>query len=109
MKVLLDECIPKRAKDILIGHDCQTVPQAGFAGKKNGELLALAERAGFDVLLTVDKGIVHQQNLLNREIALLVVRARSNELEDLLPHLPACLAALKSIEPGQIVRIGSTT
>ncbi|MGH9651903.1 MAG: hypothetical protein ACRD6B_00330 [Bryobacteraceae bacterium] len=51
-----------------------TVPQAGFAGKKNGELLLLAEDARFDVLLTVDRGIRHQQNLSGRKIALLIAR-----------------------------------
>src|SRR4051812_10381901 len=71
-------------------------PQAGLAGKRNGELLTLAEAAGFDVLLTVDKGLPHQQNLSDRVISLLVVRAHSNEIEDLLPHVPACLEALRS-------------
>ena len=37
MKVLLDECIPRKSKRSLPGHDCQTVPEAGFAGKTNGE------------------------------------------------------------------------
>src|SRR3954462_13136653 len=77
-----------------------------LAGKRNGELLTLAEAAGFDVLLTVDKGLPHQQNLSDRVISLLVVRAHSNEIEDLLPHVPACLEALRSIKPGQVVRVG---
>ena len=106
MRVLLDECVPRRVQHHFIGHECKTVPQAGFAGKSNGELLALAERAGFDVLLTVDKGISYQQNISARKIALLIVCARSNEIEDLLlPHVPACLEALHSIQQGQIVRI----
>jgi hypothetical protein len=44
MKVLLDECIPRKLKNSLQGHDCQTVPEAGLAGQKNGALLSLAER-----------------------------------------------------------------
>jgi hypothetical protein len=103
VKVLLDECIPKRVKGLLIGHDCQTVPEVGSAGKKNGELLTLAEQSGFDVLITVDKSIARQQNLSERRIALVVIRAQSNELEALLPHIPACLIALRTIKPGQIV------
>lgn len=47
MKVLLDECIPRRLKYALLDHDCQTVPEAGFNGKKNGVLLALAESGWF--------------------------------------------------------------
>jgi len=43
VRVLLDECMPRRLKRELIGHECQTVPEAGFSGKKNGELLELAE------------------------------------------------------------------
>jgi hypothetical protein len=41
MKVLLDECIPRRLKNALAGHDCKTVPEAGLAGRKNGVLLSL--------------------------------------------------------------------
>jgi hypothetical protein len=53
MKVLLDECVPRKFKNSLPGHDCHTVPEAGFAGKKNGELLLLAEQAGFQVFLSI--------------------------------------------------------
>jgi hypothetical protein len=106
MRILIDECIPKRIKNNFIGHECQTVPQAGFAGKRNGELLMLAEQAGFDVLLTVDKGMPHQQNLSSRKIALLIVRSRSNEIDDLLPYVPACLQALQSIKAGELVWVG---
>jgi predicted nuclease of predicted toxin-antitoxin system len=105
MRVLIDECLPRRIQNSLIGHACQTVPLAGFAGKTNGELLTLAEQAGFEVLLTVDKGIQHQQNLIGRKIALLIVRARSNDIDDLLPHVPDCLAALRFIKPGEVVRV----
>ncbi|HWY21988.1 MAG TPA: DUF5615 family PIN-like protein [Candidatus Acidoferrum sp.] len=57
MKLWLDECVPRKLKNTLTGHECQTVPDAGLAGKKNGELLALAENAGFEVFVTVDQGI----------------------------------------------------
>ena len=55
MKILLDECTPRKLKDALTDHECQTVPEAGLAGKKNGDLLSLAERAAFDVFFTMDK------------------------------------------------------
>ncbi len=67
--------------------------------------MTLAENAGFDVLPTVDKGLPHQQNISGRKIALLVIRARSNEIEDLQPHVPKCLEALQSIKPGEVVRV----
>ncbi len=63
MRILLDECVPQRLGRELTGHAVQTVPQQGWSGKKNGELLGLMAAAGFEVLLTVDQGIPHQQNL----------------------------------------------
>jgi len=51
MKVLLDECIPRKLKNSILDHDCRTVLEAGFAGQKNGRLLSLAETAGFDLFL----------------------------------------------------------
>jgi len=56
MKVLLDECLPRKPKHHLPGHECQTVPEAGWAGKKNGELLLLTEKSGFEIFLTLDRG-----------------------------------------------------
>ena len=79
--------------------------KAGFSGQKNGALLALAEQAGYDVLLTVDQGIQYQQQLKNRRIALIVVHATSNKIEALLPHVPTCLEVLRSIRPGEVVRV----
>jgi hypothetical protein len=61
MRVLLNECVPHKFKYKLSGHDCRTVPEAGFAGKKNGELLVLAEEQGFEIFLTLDKGVAYQQ------------------------------------------------
>jgi predicted nuclease of predicted toxin-antitoxin system len=49
MKILLDECIPRKLKNALPEHECQTVPEAGLAGLKNGRLLSLAEKAGFEL------------------------------------------------------------
>jgi len=98
--------MPRRLKGALDGHDCRTVPEAGFAGQKNGRLLSLAEAAGFDLFLTLDKGIQYQQNLAGRSIATLIVRAKSNRLQDLVPHMDACLAVLRSIRRGEVVRVG---
>jgi hypothetical protein len=89
----------------LPGHDCQTARYAGLAGLSNGELLTAAETARFDVFLTADQGIEYQQNLTGRNIAIIIFRAKSNRLRDLLPYVPACLVQIESIQPGQIVRI----
>jgi hypothetical protein len=85
---------------------CTTVPKAGLAGTKNGELLTLAEQAGFDVLMTLDQALPHQQNLAGRKIAVLIVQARSNKLSDLVPHVPACLEALASVRASEVKFVG---
>jgi predicted nuclease of predicted toxin-antitoxin system len=107
MKLLLDECVPRRFKSSVSTdqHQCVTVPEAGFAGKTNGELLLLAE-ADFDVFVTLDKGLAYQQNLMGRRIAIVVIRAKSNRLIDLLPHAQACLDAIATIQPGQVIQVG---
>ena len=106
MKVLIDECIPWKLGRQLIGHECEGVVRAGFAGQNNGALLALAEQAGYNVLVTVDQGIPYQQQIQARTIAVVLIHATSNKIEALLPHVPACLEALRSIQPGQVVRVG---
>jgi hypothetical protein len=106
MRVLLDECIPRKLKSEFAEHHCMTVPEAGLAGKKNGALLSLAESAGFDVFLTPDKGIQFQQNMAGRSIAILIVRAASNRIQDLLPHGEACRVIIRSIQRGEVARVG---
>lgn len=105
MRVLLDECVPRKLKRAFPNHDCRTVPEAGFAGKKNGHLLSLAESAGFAVFFTLDTGLQYQQNMAGRTISILIVRAKSNRLSDLLLLVEPCLAAMESVEPGQVIRV----
>ena len=105
MKLLLDECVPRKFKNHLLGHECQTVPEAGMAGKKNGELLSLAEEAHFEVFLTIDRGIEYQHHLSKRRVAVLV-HARSSRLADLLPRVAEILTVLRSIRAGELVQVG---
>ena len=56
-------------------------------------------------MLTVDQGFGHQQNLSGRNIAVVIFRTKSIALEELLPHIPSCLAVLQTIQPGQTVEI----
>ena len=107
MKVLLDECMPRKLKYALPEHDCRTVPEAGFAGKKNGLLLSVAECAGFELFFTLDKGLPYQQNLAGRNIAILIVRARSNRLRDLLPLIDSCRKVMQSIQPAEVIHVSS--
>ncbi|MHB8501683.1 MAG: DUF5615 family PIN-like protein [Candidatus Acidiferrales bacterium] len=107
MKLLLDECLPRKMKFLFSGsgHQCETVREAGFGGEENGELLALTE-GKFDVLITVDKNLKYQQNITNRRTAILVIRADSNDIDGIRPHFPEILAGLQVIRPGPIVEVG---
>lgn len=106
MRLLLDECVPKRIGRLLAPHDVQTVQQAGWNGIKNGALLARAA-ATFDVFVTVDQGIRYQQNLVGLEIAVVVLAARSNDIDDLAPLVPQLLAAVDEARPGDVIRIAA--
>jgi len=136
MRILLDENLPRNLAGRFPGHQCRSVAESGWSGKRNGELLALADPL-FDVRsaqagwgshqssnsphpkaatesvvrefleLTLDKSLPYQQSLQSGRIAVLIIRARSNRIPDLLPVIPECLAALESIRPRQVVRVGA--
>jgi hypothetical protein len=83
-----------------VGYEVKTVPQMGWAGVKNGQLLAFAE-AEFDVFITVDRNLSFQQNLPEFNIAVIVLQAPSNRLADLKPLAPQVLAILATAAKGQ--------
>lgn len=97
--------MPIDLRHTLSEHDAHTAEWAGFKGKKNGDLLKAAEAADYDVLLTVDKGILHQQPSSARSLSIIVLRSRTSQLEDLLPLMVLVTQALTSIRPGQVVSI----
>jgi predicted nuclease of predicted toxin-antitoxin system len=98
VRVLLDECVPRRLKRKLLGHEVSTVVEMGWSGVKNGKLIALAA-ADFDCFLTVDANIQNQQNLAAIPVAILLVRAVSNDPDTLIALVPEVLAALNAIQP----------
>ena len=106
MRLLLDECIPRGLKNTFQSHDCRSVIEEGWAGKKNGELLRVAESSGFQVFLTLDQGFEYQQNLTSRAIAVVLIRTKSNRLPDLLGHIPEILKLLATVQPGQLAKVG---
>jgi hypothetical protein len=79
MRVLLDECVPRKLRRELAGHEVLSVTERGWSGIANGELLALAD-AEFDAFLTVDQNLRYQQNLKSLNIAIVLLVARSNRL-----------------------------
>tara|TARA_B110000881_G_C18448687_1_gene449862 strand:- start:283 stop:597 length:315 start_codon:yes stop_codon:yes gene_type:complete len=95
MKVILDECLPKRLAGHISGHDVTTVPLAGLAGYSNGKLLAAVEER-FDVFITIDGNLQWPQNLEGQAIIIVVVRAPSNRLEDLITLTPKIVEAIDS-------------
>lgn len=104
MKLLLDECVPRPLRKQLKGHDVVTIEQAGLKGLENGDLLKAAS-TDFEVLVTVDKNIEYQQNPKNLPMAVLILSANSNRLEDLMPLIPTALSALTDIKSGEIITI----
>lgn len=104
MKLLLDECIDRKLAREFVGCEVKTVPQMGWAGVKNGQLLALAV-AEFDVFITVDRHLSFQQNLQQFNIAVVVLQAPSNRLADLKPLAPKVLAILPTVVIGQAVGV----
>src|SRR5438067_11095571 len=88
MKVLLDECVDWRFANELPSHDVKTVAQMGWSGTQNGELLSRVETE-FTVFVTVDRNLVHQQDISRFQIAVVILRVRSNRLSALQGLGPA--------------------
>ena len=106
MRILLDENLNWRLERHLPGHDCWSVPRIGWAGMTNGQLLAAADRLGFDVFLTMDKALAIQQNLAHVRLAVVVLRAPSNRLDDTSPLMPQVLALLSTLTAGKVIVVG---
>jgi len=101
MRILLDACVPRRLANELLGHEVQTVPAMGWADLDDGPLLDVM--AGlFDVLVTVDKNLPKQQRLYTRPFGVIVLRAKTNRLADLLPLVAMLRATLQDVRPGEV-------
>ena len=107
MKVLIDECCPKKLKNLLSFPDieCKTVREIGYASKKNGELISLIEGI-YDVLVTIDGSIKDQQNITERRLSILRIRAKSSDISSIAPFVPEIIAALRDIKPGEFREVG---
>jgi predicted nuclease of predicted toxin-antitoxin system len=105
VRVLLDEQLPRRLARVLPGHDVRTVQQEGWSGTKNGALLRRAAERGFEVFLTADQNLQYQQNLSQTSLRVIVLVAPSIKIEDLQPLAPDILAAISTVQAGELVRI----
>lgn len=107
MKILLDENLNWRLEQFLPGHEVKSVPRIGWAGLKNGKLLARAAQEGFDVLVTMDGSMASQQNLSKIKLAIVALRAQSNRLADTSPLMPKVLLTLPTLKPGKVVKVST--
>jgi predicted nuclease of predicted toxin-antitoxin system len=98
MRLLLDENLDWRLRRDLLDHQMESVPLIGWAGSENGELLQKAANAGFEVLVTMDSNMVHQQSIDRYEIAVIALRAPSNRLGDTRPLMPALRGLLPHVK-----------
>ena len=106
MRVLLDENLDWRLRRILPGHQVESVAYLGWSGMKNGTLLRRAVEEGFEVMLTMDGNMLHQQDIPSHNIAVIALRAPTNRLADTSPLMPEVLARLTSVVPGTVTFVG---
>ena len=106
MRVLLDNCVPWRLGVRLKPHDVQSVVKLGWAALLDRPLLD-AVAGSYDIFVTMDKSIRFQQRLVGRSFAVVILRARSNAIKDLLPLVPELLQKLPTLKPGDVCEIGT--
>jgi hypothetical protein len=104
VRILLDECLPRKLKRELYGHEVFTVPEMGWAGVKNGALLKLAQ-AQFDIFLTIDSNLEFQQNFVAFDIAIIALVAYSNDIDTLRPLMPQVQEVIPHVESRKVIHV----
>jgi predicted nuclease of predicted toxin-antitoxin system len=105
MRILLDECVNPRVKAAFPDHDVKTVIDMSWQGATNGRLLALAEAEGFEVFVTADQNLSHQQNIAARRLGFVVVRVKSNSVRAYLPLFSELNRAVGTVGAGQTIYV----
>ena len=108
MKVLLDNCLDERFRRYLFGFEVVHAMDVGWRELSNGNLIAAAEDAGFDALVTVDRGIRHQQSLKGRKLSVVTLLAKTNRLRDLTPLVPKLVEVLSAAGAGGFFEVSDT-
>ncbi|MBV9507123.1 MAG: hypothetical protein JO323_19185 [Acidobacteriia bacterium] len=103
MRILFDQATPVPLRPFLQGHTVRTAAQEKWDRLRNGELLKLAEASGFDMLLTTDKNLKYQQNLVGRKIAIVVLGTQ--QWPELQPHVQLVVAAVNAAAPGSYAEV----
>mgnify|MGYP006966941567 CR=1 FL=1 len=99
MRILIDACLPVQFKDQIPWENVKTTRELGWHKLNNGALLKIAEKE-FDVLITMDKSIPNQQYLSKFRMGVIILRARTNRLMDLLPLVSEIINQLSNVKPG---------
>jgi hypothetical protein len=107
VRVLLDESVPRQLATELRSHDVRTVVQVGWTGVQNGELLRRTAEAGFEVLVTMDRNLEHQQNIARAGLGVLVIIARDSRVETVVPLAGSINTALSKLRPGMVLHVGA--
>lgn len=102
MKILLDECVTRKLKRHLTEFEARTVVEMNWSGLKNGNLLSEAVAEEFDILLTIDKNLEHQQNMDKYEIAVVVLDVEKSKIDYLLEILPKFKEEIDEFENGKV-------
>jgi Domain of unknown function (DUF5615) len=105
VNILLDESLPRRLKAELAPHSVATVPEMGWAGLKNGDLLVRAQQQ-FELFITADQNLEYQQTLSTYTIATVILAARTTRIEDIRPLVPQLLKTIETARPGTVIRVG---
>ena len=103
MRVLFDQATPVPIRPFLVGHTVRTAAQQQWDTLKNGDLLTVAEQAGFEVFLTTDRNMRFQQNMAGRTIAVVVIGVQ--QWPALQPHVALVVAAVNAATPGSVVEV----
>jgi len=106
LKILLDENLDWRLRRDLPGHVVKSVPLIGWAGLKNGKLLKRAQE-DFQIFITMDGNLPHQQQLQKYRIAVIALRAASNRLADTKPLMPRALKIFSQVQPGTLTVVSA--
>ncbi len=98
MKILLDECVTKRLKNHLAEFEVFTVSELELSGIKNGKLMIYCVENNFDILLTIDKNLMHQQKLDKYPVTIVILNCFTSKIEELITFLPSFKLQIKGLE-----------
>jgi len=105
MKILLDECVTKKLKAHLKEFEVYTVTEMKWGGVKNGKLLTLCVENNFDILLTIDKNLVYQQNLSKYKVSIVVLNTVTSKIEEIVQFIPSFKMQLLNLEYHRVYSI----